>query len=147
MDESELKNLLAALVKATRNKPLLWRLEGSANLSVQGVKVSIDSLNIATNHDGLELFQECLVEHVPQLRYDEERKAHVLSCTIQNHQLEILAYHDTDLQMLGRIRLTAWQGLILPILPLELAKQFYEAVSKPEKAQLIQQYINEHLYL
>lgn len=147
MDEPTLKDVISTLVRATRNKPISWRLEGSANLVVQGLKTAVNELNIATNHDGIEIFQECLLEYIPQLRYDEEKQAHILSCTIHNQQIEILAYHNADLQMLGRLRLTVWQGLLLPILPLELAKIFYEAINKPEKVQLIQQFLNEHLFI
>lgn len=147
MDESELKSVLSVLVKATRNKPLLWRLEGSSNLLVQGVKTPINTLEVATNHDGIEIFQECLPEHIPQLRFDEEKQAHILSCTIHNQQLEILAYHNFDLQMLGRLRLTVWQGLLLPILPLEVAKKWYDALGKSEQAKLIQQHLDAHPFV
>lgn len=108
---------------------------------MQSLTVSVRDIDITTNNEGIFIFREVLKGHIRKDFFNEKIKANSLVCNIKNAELEINAYQDTKLNLFDKIKIKSWNGLNLPILPLESAKKFYEMIGRNEKVALIKNYL------
>ncbi len=143
MEDLELERALRTILYQLRTKNFPWRLEGSANLRVQGVPTAVNDIDIATNNDGLRLFRSCLEQYPLQEGYNDRIKAKFLLVTLGKTKVEILCYDDFALRKLDKTIFETWQGLSLPCLPLEGALEFYRQIHRLEKVELIQKQLDE----
>lgn len=141
MEESDIKAILQLILKNIKNKDFIWRLEGSANLRIQGIDVSVNDLDITTDKKGIEIFREALKEFIIKDFFNPKVKGTSLVCNINDFEVEINCYGDKELKMFDKIKKIIWQDLEIPILPLEYAKQFYELINRKEKVELIKRYL------
>ena len=74
MDEIDLARTLTTITYHLKGKNFPWRVDGSANLKLQGVSITVNDLDIATNADGLRLCKKALEQYGLQERYDKQKK-------------------------------------------------------------------------
>ena len=141
MDDKDLKKILELILTRIKNEKIVWRLDGSSNLKIQGMKVNVNDLDITTNEEGQKIFKEKLKEYVQEHYYNKKINGNTLICKINNYEVEINVYGDREKEYFEEIKKIKWQGLIVPIMPLAQAKKFYERIGRDEKVELI----NKHL--
>ncbi len=141
MNEQALYEILALIIKEL-DEPILWRLDGSANLLVQGVDVSVNDLDIATDEEGLNVFREVFDEYLIEDFYSEKIQGNSLILDIFCNEIEINCYGDREKSHFDKIKTIDWNNLNIPVLSLELAKEFYKVIGRKEKVELIEKHLN-----
>ena len=141
MDEIDLARTLTTITYHLKGKNFPWRVDGSANLKLQGVSITVNDLDITTNADGLRLCKKALEQYGLQERYDKQKKIHSLRGSIKGIPIEINCYEDFELRMFDKVNLVSWKGHKLPLLPLEHAAKFYRKIHRLDKVDLIQKHL------
>ena len=135
MDDDELYALLEVFV-ARIPQGVSWRLEGSANLRVQGVVVAVNDLDVVTND--LDAFRSSFKAFVVDDAYKPAIQARVLTLKLRGQEVEVLLYDpEEDLDYLARVEALSYRGLELSVLPLVYAQEFYTRIGRDKKALLI----------
>ena len=142
MDEQDIKEILQIILDSLQGKEFIWRLEGSANLKIQGVEVSIRDLDITTDDDGIGIFRDALKKFIVKDFFSQKIKGRSLVCNINDFEIEINSYGDRELDMFDKTEKILWNDLQIPILPLKYAKKFYELINRKEKVDLISKYLS-----
>jgi hypothetical protein len=142
MEEENIRDILKLILESIQGKEFIWRLEGSANLKIQGVDVSVADLDITTNNEGIEIFRSALKEFIVKYFFSRKIKGYSLVCDINSFEVEINSYGDRELDMFDKTKNMVWKGLQIPILPLNSAKKFYELINRKEKVDLISKYLS-----
>ncbi len=142
MDEQNIKEILQIILDSLQGKEFIWRLEGSANLKIQGVEVSVQDLDITTNDEGIEIFRNALKKYIVKDFFSQKINGRSIVCDIYNFEIEINSYGDRKLDMFDKTEKIFWNDLKIPILPLEYAKKFYELINRKEKVDLISKYLS-----
>ena len=137
MDEQNIKDILQIILDSLQGKEFIWRLEGSANLKIQGVKVSVQDLDITTNDEGIEIFRNALKKFIVKDFFSQKINGRSIVCDINNFEVEINSYGNRELNMFDKTEKIFWNDLKIPILSLEYAKKFYELIDRKEKVDLI----------
>ena len=143
MNEQNIKEILQIILDSLQGKEFIWRLEGSANLKIQGVEVSVQDLDITTNNEGIEIFRNTLKKYIVKDFFSQKINGHSIVCDINNFEIEINSYGDRKLDMFDKTEKIFWNDLKIPILPLEYAKKFYELINRKEKVELISKYMSD----
>jgi len=138
MNKEKLKEILQIILDRLGDKRISWRLDGSANLLAQGISTDVNDLDIVTNEEGMNAFQEALKEFILQEYRSEELQAQTIEIELEGEDVEVHFYDDEKFQMLDKTKKVKWDGLELPCLPLEDAKKFYEMINRSEKVRLIE---------
>ena len=169
MEDKEIFEVLKIILNRIDGEGLLWRLEGSANLRVQGVDTKVNDLDITTNTGNYKKFKSILKDFIVEEKYTKEKNMQSIVCDINNSEVEILYYvkildiklylehpkvsnnkrkklfdNDNEKIMLDKVKIINWRGLKIPVLPLEYALKFYESIGKEEKVNLIRRFLSEH---
>lgn len=142
MDEKDIKEILQIILDSLKGKEFIWRLEGSANLKIQGVEVSVQDLDITTNYEGIEIFRNVLKKYIIKDFFSQKINGYSIVCDINNFEIEINSYGDRELDLFDKTEKTFWNDLKIPILPLEYAKRFYQLINRKEKVDLISRYLS-----
>lgn len=137
MEENDIYKLLKFITEKLAEVDLNWRLDGSANLLVQGIDLKPNDLDIATNDKGLEIFYFQFNNLIVEDRLGEKFEGRTVVLKIDGQEVEINSYEDSSLEKLDRTEQLEWRGLSLPILPLKEAKKFYKQIEREEKAKMI----------
>ncbi len=143
MDKENIKDILQTILKKIQDKELIWRLEGSVNLKVQGVEILAKDLDITTNDEGIEIFRNALNKYVVKDFFSQKINGRSIVCNINDFEVEVNSYGDRELDMFDKTKRISWNGLEIPILPLEYAKKFYELIDRKEKVDLISNYFSD----
>ena len=138
MEEGDIYSLLRIILKRLDNQPLVWRLDGSANLRVQGVDVSVHDLDIKTNKEGLRIFKECFKDCDVKESYKEDIDGTVVSFILEGFPVEVI---DNKYNMLHRIKFVTFQAMSLPILPLKEAREFYTAIGREKTVAVLDRHL------
>jgi len=133
MDEQNIKEIIQIILDKLRGKKFIWRLEGSANLKIQGVEVLVRDLDVTTNDEGIEIFRNVLREYIIKDFFSQKINGNSLVCEIDGFKVEINFYGDRELDMFNKTKIIFWNGLQIPVLPLEYAKKFYELINRKER--------------
>ena len=141
MDDNEILDIVKWIIDKLKGKRFLWRVEGSANLRMQGMDVAVNDLDIATSKEGIKIFRETVKEFIVKDFYNEKIQAESLVLKLINFEVEINAHDDGTFDMLDKIQTIKWQGLDVPVLPLPYAKKFYEMIDRKDKVELIQKHL------
>ncbi len=141
MDEKDIKEILKIILDCIQGREFVWRLEGSANLKIQGVDVSVRDLDITTNNEGIKIFRDALVKFIVKDFFSQKINGCSLICNINGFDVEINSYGDRKLEMFDKTERILWGGLQIQILPLKHAKEFYEMINRKEKAEMISRYL------
>ena len=144
MDERNIKEILQITLKNLSNKKFVWRLEGSANLKIQGIDVSVKDLDITTNNEGIEIFRNALKKFIIKDFFSSKINGHSLICNINDFEIEINSYRDRKLNMFDKAKNILWNDLQISILQLEYVKVFYKSINRKEKIDLITKHLNQH---
>ena len=142
MNEQNIKQILQIILDNLQGKEFIWRLEGSANLKIQGVEVTVQDLDITTNDEGIEIFRNALKKYIVKDFFSQKINGRSIVCDINNFEIEINSYGDRELDMFDKTEKILWNDLKIPILPLEYAKKFYELINRKEKVDLISKYLS-----
>ncbi len=142
MNEQNIKEILQIILDGLQGKEFIWRLEGSANLRIQNVEVSVQDLDIATNNEGIEIFRNALKKFIVKDFFSQKINGRSLVCDINGFEVEINSYGDRELDMFDRTEKILWNDLQIHILPLEYAKKFYELIDRKEKVALISKHLS-----
>lgn len=142
MEEKDVQEILKIILDCLQGKEFVWRLEGSANLKIQGIDVSIGDLDITTNDEGIGIFRNTLKKFIVKDFFSQKINGLSLICNICGFEVEINSYGDRKFDMFDKIEKITWKGLQIPILPLEYAKIFYELINRKEKVDLIAKYLS-----
>tara|TARA_Y100000031_G_scaffold9162_1_gene10095 strand:- start:670 stop:1101 length:432 start_codon:yes stop_codon:yes gene_type:complete len=142
MDEQNIKEILQIILDSLQGKEFVWRLEGSANLRIQGVEVSVQDLDITTNNEGIEIFRSTLKKYIVKDFFSQKINGRSIICDINNFEIEINSYGDRESDMFDKTEKILWNDLKIPILPLEYAKKFYELINRKEKVGLISKHLS-----
>ncbi len=142
MDEQDIKKILQIIFNNLHDKEFIWRLEGSANLRIQGVDVSARDLDITTNEDGIKIFRNSLEKFIVKDFFNEKINGWSIVCNINDFEVEINSFCNEELNMFDKTEIILWNGMQIPILPLKNAKKFYEIIKRKEKVELIEKYLS-----
>lgn len=142
MDEQNLKEILQIILESIKGKDFIWRIEGSANLKIQGVEVSIHDLDITTNNEGIEIFRNALKKYIVKDFFSQKINGYSIILNINCFEIEINSYGDRQTNMFDKNRKILWNNLQIPILPLEYAKKFYELINRKDKVELISKFLS-----
>ena len=142
MDEQNIKDILQIILDALQGKKFTWRLEGSANLKIQGVVISVKDLDITTNNEGIEIFRNTLKKYIVKDFFSQKINGSSIICDINNFEIEINCYGDRELNMFDKTEKIKWNDLKVPILPIKDAKKFYELINRKEKVDLISKHLS-----
>lgn len=140
MDSEKLKEILSIILDKLGDKEIIFRLDGSANLLVQGIKTDVNDLDLATDEKGMSILKEVLKDYLIQEYQNEDINALSLEFEIKGEIVEAHYYEDAR-AMLDNIIKVKWLELELPCISLEEAKKFYELINMPEKVKLIEKAI------
>ena len=142
MNEKDIQEILQIILDSLKGKEFTWRLEGSANLKIQGVEVSVQDLDITTNDEGIEIFRDALEKYIVKDFFSQKINGYSIVCDINHFEIEINSYGDRKSEMFDKIEKIFWNNLEIPILPLEYAKKLYELINRKEKVDLISKYLS-----
>ncbi len=145
MEEPDIYEILKIILGKIRRERILWRLEGSANLKLQGVSVSVHDLDIATDAEGIAVFREALKEYIMKDSYRQDILSEALLLNIFGFEVEILNRKPDQkgLNMFDKIKKITWRALTIPALPLPDALEFYRKIEKEEKVKLIEEFLKK----
>lgn len=145
MEEQDVYEILKVILRKIKGKRILWRLEGSANLKLQGVTVTVHDLDIATDGDGIQIFREVLREYLIKDSYREDISSEALLLNILGFEVEILNRKPDKkgLNMFDKIQIITWKRLVLPVLPLAYALEFYKRIERTDKIGIIKEYLEK----
>lgn len=142
MGEQNIKEILQIILNSLQDNEFIWRLEGSANLRIQGIKVSVQDLDITTNNEGIKIFRNVLKKFIIKDFFSQKIDGRSLVCDVNGFEVEINSYSDRKLDMFDETEKILWNDLQIPILPLKHAKKFYELINRKEKVDLIFKYLS-----
>ncbi|MBU2561598.1 MAG: hypothetical protein KKD17_04825 [Nanoarchaeota archaeon] len=145
MEEKDIHRILSIISRRIAGKEIRWRLEGSANLRVQGMEVTVRDLDITTTPEGIDIFRSALNEYIVKDTKRDNLEGQSLVCDILGFEVEINSYGNDLLNMFEHVRIGSWNGLNVPLLPLENAKDFYRMIGRAEKVRLIQTHIEKNM--
>lgn len=139
---------LKTLLKLLPPEEFGWVLTGSASLRLQGVDVAVNDLDINCNPKDIRRMEQVLGEwiSVPVWVWESEKIRSLDGKAILNGiEVELIA----DLEVLHpdgiwhklidfrQRKWLAWQGLQLPVFPLEFEASAYKVMGRMEKVRLI----------
>jgi hypothetical protein len=129
-----------------------WCLSGSASLRVQGMDVHVHDLDIQVNHDHIFQVEKALSKYmVSPVGVFETGDIRSLDgkAIINGIEVELIA----DMQVkdgsgawqnivdMERKKWIDWQGLKLPVIPLQVEAQIYEKLGRKEKIDMIKNFL------
>ncbi len=141
MEERDIKKILEIIIKRLDNQNVSWQLEGSANLFVQGIDISIRDLDITTNEKYIAIFREYLKDFIVKDYFSEKIKGSSLICNINGFEVEICCYNNKNPVSLENSKYIKWNNLSIPINPLEKALEFYKFINYKDKVKLIEDFL------
>ena len=137
MNKKEVYRLLNKILQKLEGVDVVWRLDGSVNLLIQGVDLKPNDLDIATDDKGLEVFYGLFEEFITDDKFGEVASGRVLKLDVEGKEIEINSYNNKDLSKLDKIKFLNWKDLKLPVLPLKETKKFYKQIEREEKVKMI----------
>lgn len=142
MEKKEIHNVLQELLKYFE-KDYGWRLEGSANLKVQGVECNVKDMDIVVDLDTYRKLKKSLGSKILADKFIPDKGMFILSLNVKGVDVKIIRYYDQSMEMLDRILEEEWWGIRVRILPLKYARESYQKIGRFEKVQLIDSYIKK----
>jgi hypothetical protein len=144
INEKQLNTALKVILDKIGGENILWRLEGSANLFVQEMKVNVNDLDLTTTKDGYLKFKSALKEFFVNEEYILEKKIQSATYDLGGVETEILYYENNELNMFDQVKIISWHNLKIPILPLKFALKFYQLIKRENKVELIKRFIEKN---
>ncbi len=142
MNSQEIQETLKILLEKIGKVKVVWYLEGSVNLFVQGVPVEPKDIDITTNRKSFNKFRKILEKETTRDFYIDKTKAHILKCLINSFEIEIALYEEKNKSSFNTIKTLSWKNLNLPTQPLSQALNFYKLISRKDKVELIEKFLS-----
>ncbi|MBT3323597.1 hypothetical protein HN681_02725 [archaeon] len=142
MNKTDIKEIIQIILSHLDNQKFTWRLEGSANLLIQGIETSVNDLDITTDEEGIKIFRNQLKEYIEKDFFSEKINGPSIICNINSFEIEINCYGDRKINYFDKIQEMTWENLDIPILPLKWAREFYKQIDRKEKVELIDKHLN-----
>ena len=146
MDEALFKSGLSIIFRTFRNPKFNLRMEGSANLYVQGITLMPNEIELVVDKQGYMAFKEAFAQYLVEEKEDEEKQQYKMLFYISSCPIGIIFYKNEELKMFERARTGYWQGLQLPVLPLKSARILYERINNRDKVNIIDQFFKDNPY-
>ncbi len=146
MEEKEVHETLKFFLNKIHGKNLVWRLNGSTNLFVQGMKFSPKDIDITTNPEDYKKFKVIFKEFIKKEDFEKDKGWQFILLKIKGIELEI-GYHREiylSLDMLDKIKKVKFLDLNLNVLSLENSKKFYEIINDLKKIKIIEDFLNKN---
>jgi len=143
VEEKNIKEILEVILDRVGGSDVFWIIEGSANLKIHGIDVSVQDLDITTNDEGIEFFRDNLKKFIVKDFFSEKINGPSLICNICGFEVEINSYGDRKFDVFVKIEKVLWRDLRLPILSLDDTKKFYESIGRKDEVNLISSYLDE----
>lgn len=140
MSIEDISRLLEIILNSLSNADFAWRVDGSANLAIQGIELPVNDLDITTDEEGIMLFKEALGKYIVDDFFNKQKNCKSLVCDINGFRVEINSFNDQR-SMTDKNKTVLWKGLFVPILPLEYARIFYQQINRPEKVKIINSFL------
>ncbi|VVB79433.1 Uncharacterised protein [uncultured archaeon] len=139
MEKKDIHNVLREIIPYF-DKEDKWRVEGSANLKIQGIETYVKDLDLVVSLETFRKLKKKLGNKILSDKFIPDKGKFVLILNIKGFEVEIIRYYDQSLEMLDRILEEEWWGIRVRILPLKYAREVYQKVGMIEKVQLIDSY-------
>ena len=143
LDERDVEKVLKTIHAALKLKLFRWRLDGSVNLVVQGLATAMNDVDICTTAEGMYIFKKALENYPQQEGYHERTGARFVQVQVHGVSVEILCYDNHELRMLEHAVPRQWKEMVLPVLPVPKAQEFYQQIHRLDKVSLIQAFLEE----
>ena len=117
-----------------------WRLDGSVNLLVQGMKVNPKDIDIAAD----DLVSVRKNFDVKKDYFSKERNCQTIELEIEGVAVEINFYID-ERAMFDKIEEVEYKGATFKVLPLKYAQMFYEIIGRKERVEEIKAFLDKSL--
>lgn len=149
--------VLAFLIKKIYPAGLQWALTGSASLRLQGVKVSVNDLDLQTDAQTVYVLEQKLAEFIKvpvHVWNSEHTLSHHGQAEINGLQVELLGdmRHRSPAGILepavdiASVRVWVnWRDLQVPVLSLRHEALAYEKMGRMQKAELIRSTIEKEI--
>jgi hypothetical protein len=111
MNEKNIKDILQIILNNLQDKKFIWRIEGSANLKIQGIDVSVKDLDISTDDSGIKNFRNALKKFIIKDFFNQKINSQSLICNIDNFEVEINSYNNKELNMFDKTKNFLWNNL------------------------------------
>jgi len=147
--------VIKKIAKILSNKKIDWTLIGSANLSLQGVEIEANDIDILTDKKGIEEIDSLLSEfRIQKPTYSSTNMFR--SCRglyiIESIQIDIMSdfqYHKKDSLWSEKMGLNEknfieLNGIKIPIRPLKKEYEFYIRMRRLEKAKKIKEVLDKN---
>jgi hypothetical protein len=145
MKEKEIYETLKFFLNKIKWRKLIWRLNGSANLFVQGVKISPKDIDITTTPKDYKKFKLIFKDLIKKEDFEKDKGWQFILLDINGIELEI-GYHREiylSLDMISKIKQIRFLDLNLNILSLEDSNKFYSIIHDSKKIKLIKEFIQK----
>ena len=137
MDEGDLADTLDIILMKLKGRSFNWRLDGSANLKLQGVNIAVNDLDIETDSIGIKIFREVFLKYIIRDYYEAKFSAQMIVMNLNGFEVEVFSHDNPDQALFEKVRLLDFGEFKLPILPLKYAKVIYEKRGNIVKVEII----------
>jgi hypothetical protein len=133
--------------------PCAWAVTGSLGLAIQGIPVEVHDIDLQTSQAGAYLieglFSECVIQPVHH-KASPRIRSHFGVLEIEGVRVEIMgglqklladAKWEEPVDVERYLRWVHFEGLRIPVLPLEYERSAYLKLGRLEKAELIGEWL------
>lgn len=133
-----------------------WAVTGSLGMALQGMQLPVNDIDLQTDVAGARALHRRLREfEVTPLRFKESEsiRSHLGKLEIQGVPVEVIGAVQTRLpdgawgapvQIAPIRRWVKVEGMDIPVVSLAHEVQAYRQMGRPEKAELLRRWLNEH---
>ena len=124
-------------------KEVLWHADMRTNLLIQGISVNPKTIDIATNKEGLEVIKKIFKSSIMQDFCDQEKMCETIHLHILDEDIEVHCYVDENLGRFDKIKIFDYEGMKIPVLPLEEALRVYEILGNVTRVRTIKEFLRK----
>ncbi len=141
------KKALVFFAQKLKEFPIQWVLVGSANLALQGVKINVNDINIATNNDDIFHIKNIFCDYCLGGITRSKQDADILLCKLKIYGIDILILGDSKSKIYTRyfgtplIEKRYFLGEWIPCLDLEMELRNYRLVGMKDKVDVLKEFL------
>ncbi len=146
LSEAQKKALLLFADKL-KEFPIQWVLVGSANLALQGVKINVNDINIATNSDDIYHIRNIFSDYCLGEIMKSQQDPNILLCKLKIYGVNILILGDSSSRIYTKyfgtplIEKRYFFGEWIPCLDLEIELRNYRLVGMKDKIDILKEFL------
>jgi hypothetical protein len=155
MIDSKYISMMQKIYGRLNDTKILWAVTGSLGFALHGMPVEVHDIDIQTDKIGAydieDLFKEYVIENV-KFSSSEKICSHFGALMIDDIKVEIMGDIQKRLEdntwedpvdLIKQRRIIEFEGMTVPVLPLEHEYQAYLKLGRVEKAQRIKNYLDK----